>query len=227
MEILGYRKATKNVPACGAQCYRSDDVFCFVVSMKIDIIIPVPVQIDQTIIKFHTLNKELKVILDRIYLVHYFRFVLTELLLELNFQLVHRWSPYMLFLFLKQLLYHQSFFCKPRLKTRLQFKCKNSRSTSSYWHAFLFSLSRTFHLLTRLTRFPYIVISVCSKFNSENEWTLSSFHFILIQIPSITWSNNASPSSLEKKFGHHFNVEWISIFISSNFGVSLNSNLFF
>jgi len=219
MEILGFRKATKNVPACGAQCYRSDDVFCFVVSMKIDIIIPVPVQIDQTIIKFHTLNKEFKEYIWFIILDLYSPSCCSSWAFSLYIGGVHTCC----FCF-----WNSSFTTNPSSANHDWRRGYNlKRSTSSYWRAFLFSLSCTFHLLTRLTRFPYIVISVCSKFNSENEWTLSSFHFILIQIPSITWSNNASPSSLEKKFGHHFNVEWISIFISSNFGVSLNSNLLF
>jgi hypothetical protein len=79
----------KNVPACGAQCHESDDVFCLIVSVKIDVVVSIPVQIDQTIIKFHTYKKELIMVLCPIFSsflpFHYSRFLLTELLLELSF----------------------------------------------------------------------------------------------------------------------------------------------
>ncbi len=45
------------------------------------------------------------------------------------------------------------------------------------------------------------------------------FLFIWIPVPSIKWSNRASLSFFDMKLGHHFNVDWLSIFISSNVGI--------
>ncbi len=58
MRVKEVAKREKNVPACGTQCHGSDDVFCLVVSVKIDVVVTVPVQIDQTIIEFHIYRKK-------------------------------------------------------------------------------------------------------------------------------------------------------------------------
>ena len=83
-------------------------------------------------------------------------------------------------------------------------------------------------LFTKWIGFPYIVIWVCSKFNSKNNGYKHQYNCCLFSLykPFIKWSNKPLASSLSMKSGHHFSVDSESICISCKIGVNWNWSLY-